>query len=60
MRNTAPDRSGGGRGRKEDDSDFLEEGTLNLAMLATDRQLNASRDQAAIRKLFVDRGILKR
>lgn len=45
---------------KRIDSDFLEEGTLNLAMLATDRQLNASRNQAAIRKLFVDRGILKR
>ena len=36
---------------KRIDSDFLEEETLNLAMLATDRQLNASRNQAAIRNL---------
>jgi hypothetical protein len=29
-------------------------------MLATNRQIDASRNQAAIRKVFVDRGILKR
>ena len=29
------------------------------AMLAADRQLNASRNHPAIRKVFVDRGILK-
>ena len=45
---------------KSIDSDFLEEEPLTLAMLATDRQLNASRNQAAIRKVFVDRSILKR
>ena len=45
---------------KRIDSEFLEEETRNLALLVTDRQLNASRNQAAIRKVFVDRGILKR